>query len=128
MGEQTVYKKNTKEFEQYEALTKHQLLKENISEEYLTTYAQYKDYYALAFDLNNYFIEILELMETVYLDLVQNNKSLIATLNQEIKDLSKKESQLILFAFLLQLIIFSIIQFFEISSVITDVKKKKEKK
>ena len=64
----------------------------------------------------------------MYLDLVQNNKSLIATLNQEIKDLSKKESQLILFAFLLQLIIFSIIQFFEISSVIKDTKKKKEKK
>ena len=74
------------------------------------------------------FIEILELLETVYLDIMGSNKSDIETLNQEIKNLSKKESQLILFAFLLQLIIFSIIQFFEISSVIKDTKKKKEKK
>ena len=67
-------------------------------------------------------------MEIVYLDMVEMNKSDMQSFNQEIKDLSKKESQLILSAFVLQLIIFLIIQFFEISSVASETTRKAKPK
>ena len=47
--------------------------------------------------------------------------------HREIIDLSKKESELIYTAFFLQLIIFFIIQFFEISSVTSEINNKKKK-
>ena len=94
----------------------------------IETYDKYEDYYELAHDLNMYAIQMLELLETMYLDLTQHNKPEIATLNQTIKNHSKTESQLILFAFFLQLIIFIIIQFFEISSVVRGTVQKRRNK
>ena len=41
----------------------------------------------------------------------------LKVINEEIIDLSNKEKNIILLAFLLQLLVFIIIQFFEISSV-----------
>ena len=122
------FKENTKEFEQYEALTKYELLKESRSEEYIDSYIKYEDYYDLAYDLNLWFINYLELIETMFLDYEQWNKLDMANLNKEIINLSKNESLLILFAFFLQLIIFCIIQFFEISAVVVESYKKGRKK
>ena len=122
------FKENTKEFEQYEALTKYELLKESKSEEYIDSYIKYEDYYDQAYDSNLWFINYLELIEIMFLDFGQMNKSDMAILNKEIINLSKNESKLILFAFFLQLIIFCIIQFFEISSVVVESHKKGRKK
>ena len=119
------FKKNTKDFEQYEAPTKYDLLKESGSVE---TYNKYKDYYLFAWDLNNWAIELLRLLEIIYLDVMEMQKSEMKNFNQEIIKLSKRESQLILSAFVLQLIIFFVIQFFEISSVAAETFKKSKQK
>ena len=67
-------------------------------------------------------------MEIVYLDLMESQKLEMKNFNQEIINLSKNESRMIFFAFILQLIIFIIIQFFEISSVTAEtIKRVKEK-
>ena len=76
------FRENTKEFEQYEVLTKYELLKESGSEEDIDSYNKYEDYYDQAHDLNRWFITFLELMDTMYLDLEQWNKSDMAILNQ----------------------------------------------
>ena len=99
------YKKETKAYEQYEAPTKYDLIRESESEEYVDAYEKYSDYYELAWEINIWFIDLLRLMEIVYLDMVEMNKSDMQNFNQEIIVLSKKESQLILSAFVLQLII-----------------------
>ena len=91
-------------------------------------YEKYNDHYKLAWEINIWFIDLLRLMEIVYLDMVEMNKLDMQNFNQEIKDLSKKESQLILSAFVLQLIIFLIIQFFEISSVALETTRKAKPK
>ena len=122
------YKKETKAYEQYEAPTKYDLIRESESEEYVDAYEKYNDYYKLAWEINIWFIDLLRLMEIVYLDMVEMNKSDMQNFNQEIKVLSKQESQLILSAFVLQLIIFLIIQFFEISSVALETTRKAKPK
>ena len=50
----------------------------------------------------------------------------LETINKEIIDLSNKEKSIILVAFFLQLLVFIIIQFFEISSVRIALKRKKK--
>ena len=67
-------------------------------------------------------------MEIVYLDLMKSQKLEMKNFNQEIINLSKNESRIIFLAFILQLIIFIIIQFFEISSVTAEALKKVKKK
>ena len=88
----------------------------------------YLDLYNFAWDLNLWFIDLLKLMEIVYLDLMEDQKLGMKNFNQEIINLSKYEANLILLAFLLQFIIFIIIQFFEISSVVIESSKKRKKK
>ena len=51
----------------------------------------------------------------------------INSLKLEIKEISKKESQTILFAFLIQILIFFIIQFFEFGFDFSQLTKKKGK-
>jgi hypothetical protein len=123
------FKKNTKDFEQYVAPTKSDLLKDSeYSQENINLGAKYKDYHDFAWEINVWFIDLLELMEIVYLDLMEIQKSDMKIFNQEIINLSKNESRMILLAFIFQLIIFIIIQFFEISSVTAEtIKRVKEK-
>ena len=78
-------------------------------------------------------IYLWEDLETIYSYLLRYmNGSLITgdenleIINEEIIDLSKKEKNIILVAFLLQLFVFIIIQFFEISSVRIALKRKKK--
>lgn len=78
-------------------------------------------------------IYLWEDLETIYSYLLRYmNGSLITAdenleiINEEIIDLSKKEKNIILVAFLLQLFVFIIIQFFEISSVRIALKRKKK--
>jgi len=123
------FKKNTKDFEQYTALSKSYLLKDTeYSQESINLGAKYKDYYNFAWEINLWFIDLLKLMEIVYLDLMESQKLEMKNFNQEIINLSKNESRMIFFAFILQLIIFIIIQFFEISSVTAEFSKKVKKK
>ena len=61
------------------------------------------------------FLSISANLEGIFATIYATNSE---RLNQEIIDLSNKEKNLIFSAFLIQLIIFFIIQFFEISSVI----------
>ena len=123
------FKKNTKDFEQYTALSKSYLLKDTeYSQESINLGAKYKDYYNFAWEINLWFIDLLKLMEIVYLDLMESQKLEMENFNQEIINLSKNESRMILLAFIFQLIIFIIIQFFEISSVTAEtIKRVKEK-
>ena len=123
------FKKNTKDFEQYTALSKSYLLKDTeYSQESINLGAKYRDYYNFAWEINLWFIDLLKLMEIVYLDLMKSQKLEMKNFNQEIINLSKNESRIIFLAFILQLIIFIIIQFFEISSVTAEALKKVKKK
>ena len=78
-------------------------------------------------------IYLWEDLETIFSYLLRYmNGSLITVdetleiINEEIIDLSKKEKNIILVAFLLQLLVFIIIQFFEISSVRIALKRKQK--
>ena len=75
-----------------------------------------------------WFVDLLKLMEIVYLDLMESQKLEMENFNQEIINLSKNESRMIFLAFIFQLIIFIIIQFFEISSVTSELAKKMKQK
>ena len=123
------FKKNTKDFEQYTALSKSYLLKDTeYSQESINLGAKYRDYYNFAWEINLWFIDLLKLMEIVYLDLMKSQKLEMKNFNQEIINLSKNESRIIFLAFIFQLIIFIIIQFFEISSITSENTQKRKRK
>ena len=123
------FKKNTKDFEQYTALSKSDLLKDTeYSQESINLGAKYEDYFNFAWEINMWFVDLLKLMEIVYLDLMESQKLEMENFNQEIINLSKNESRMIFLAFIFQLIIFIIIQFFEISSVTSELAKKMKQK
>jgi|TARA_Y100000294_G_C8554547_1_gene336649 hypothetical protein len=121
-------KKNTNEFEKYEVLTKYDLLRESGSLEVPEDSKNYEDLYNFAWEVHEWGLTFFEAMEMMVLDLEAINETEMKELHKEISSLSEDESQLILFAFLLQLIIFIIIQFFEISSVFRDAHTKGTKK
>ena len=56
-------------------------------------------------------------MEIYTIDIASLEQESIKDLNKEILELSNKESKIIIFAFIFQLMVFFIIQFFEISSI-----------
>ena len=123
------FKKNTKDFEQYIAPSKSDLL--NISEyskDNIDMGEKYQDYYNFAWDLNIWAIDLIELLERVYLQLITIQKIEMKNLNEEIINLSKNESRIIFLAFIFQLIIFIIIQFFEISSLTAENTLKRKQK
>ena len=64
-------------------------------------------------DLDNLFY----LLEIYLTDTALNSQAIINDYNEEIIKLSKKENNIIIIAFFLQLIIFCIIQYFEINSI-----------
>jgi len=113
-------KKDTEDFEQYQFVSKTDLLKDTASNESSMSFEKYIDYWNIAWELNLWFLDLLELMEKTYVQAIEIQKIQIKELNDDIIELSKRESRFILFAFFLQLIIFIIIQFFEISSVRSD--------
>lgn len=125
------FKNNTKELEQFESLTKNELLNdkmkraenEQILASELEVLEKHEEYYDFAWSLNNWSQDFMQLWENIYNDMMHQNKSDMRDLGKKITELSAYESQLIFLAFLLQLIIFIIIQFFEISSVIRREKK-----
>ena len=115
-------KKNSNEFERYEPVSKYDLLRESESLE--TSEAKnYKDLYDFAWELHIWAIDLIKMMETFVIDAEIFGKEEMKDLNEDISNLSKNESLLILSAFLLQLLIFVIIQFFEISSVTREAKR-----
>ncbi len=84
---------------------------------------EYNNYRKLLYDLNELFIFLIRLVsQSIIITDLQ-----LKEINKEIINLSNKEKNIILSAFLLQLFIFIIIQFFEISSVNLTLKKRKFK-
>ena len=71
-------------------------------------------------EVQNFFKEFKKffyLMEIYTIDIASLEQESIKDLNKEILELSNKESKIIIFAFIFQLMVFFIIQFFEISSI-----------
>ena len=83
---------------------------------------EYNEVIYLWQDLEALFGYLLRYMNASLIYVDENLK----TINEQIVDLSNKEKNIILVAFFLQLIVFIIIQFFEISSVRISLKKKKK--
>jgi hypothetical protein len=61
--------------------------------------------------------DLFYLFEIYFTDIALNSQAIINDYNEEIIKLSKKENNIIIIAFILQLIIFCIIQYFEINSI-----------
>lgn len=76
----------------------------------------YKDYLKLL-NFHNDLIIIFGVMNEFFEYLSLKNKENISALNESIVYYSRIESQIIIFTFLFQFIVFTIIQFFEISSI-----------
>ena len=83
---------------------------------------EYNEVIYLWQDLEALFGYLLRYMNASLIYVDENLK----TINEQIVDLSNKEKNIILVAFLLQLLVFIIIQFFEISSVRIALKRKKK--
>ena len=84
----------------------------------------YKDY-KTAMDFNYVLIDLLKETGSIFRGMESDYVDEIKKLNSEISKLSDLEKNIILFAFILQFIIFFIVQFFEISSVNREINKKK---
>ena len=84
---------------------------------------EFNDYKIMLHDLEELFTFLIRLLSQ---SLIVNDLGL-EEINEKIINLSNKEKNIILAAFLLQLLIFVIIQFFEISSVNLTLKKRKFK-
>ena len=76
-------------------------------------YIDYHEMKEFTEDLDNLFY----LLEIYLTDTALNSQAIINDYNEEIIKLSKKENNIIIIAFFLQLIIFCIIQYFEINSI-----------
>ena len=76
-------------------------------------YIDYHDLKEFTEDLDNLFY----LLEIYLTDTALNSQAIINDYNEEIIKLSKRENNIIIIAFILQLIIFCIIQYFEINSI-----------
>jgi len=84
----------------------------------------YKDY-KTAMDLNYATMDLLKTIGFIFGSLESTYIDEIKKLNSEISKLSDLEKNIIFIAFILQFIIFFIVQFFEISSVSREINKKK---
>ena len=84
----------------------------------------YKDY-KTAMDLNYAAMDLLKTIGFIFRSLESTYIDEIKKLNSEISKLSDLEKNIIFIAFILQFIIFFIVQFFEISSVSREINKKK---
>ncbi len=84
----------------------------------------YKDY-KTAMDFNYVLIDLLKETGSIFRGMESDYVDEIKKLNSEISKLSDLEKNIIFIAFILQFIIFFIVQFFEISSVSREINKKK---
>jgi len=69
------------------------------------------------------FDELFGSMEILFIDQASTVQAIIDIYNDEIIKLSKRENKIIIVAFIFQLLIFFIIQFFEIASIQNEIKK-----
>ena len=76
----------------------------------------YNDYYEMR-EFGEKLDNLFYLLEIYFTDISSNSQALINDYNEEIIKLSKRENNIIIIAFFLQLIIFCIIQYFEINSI-----------
>jgi len=76
----------------------------------------YNDYYEMR-EFGEKLDNLFYLLEIYFTDISSNSQAIINDYNKEIIKLSKRENNIIIIAFFLQLIIFCIIQYFEINSI-----------
>lgn len=76
----------------------------------------YKDYVKMN-DIIPHLLNIVSIMQKYYDAQALASAKLTSQLNNEIIDLSRLESQVIIFAFIFQFIVFLIIQYFEVTSI-----------
>ena len=76
----------------------------------------YIDYYEMR-EFGEKLDNLFYLLEIYFTDISSNSQAIINDYNKEIIKLSKRENNIIIIAFFLQLIIFCIIQYFEINSI-----------
>jgi hypothetical protein len=83
----------------------------------------YKSYYIKLYEINDFMFEYLSIFREILSDWSISNKSYNIENYKEVERLSNLEKQIIIIAFILQIIIFFVTQFFEISFA-TKIKKK----
>ena len=92
-------------------------------EEFIDTnnpiYLDYKNFFK-AMDV---FDDLFFSFEVLATDQASTVQGIIDFLNDEIIKLSKRENQIIIIAFIFQLLIFLIIQFFEVASIQNEIRK-----
>ncbi len=84
---------------------------------------KYKDYYDFALDFEDFSVKTLKMVKSIITEFKHYHDQQIAYSSNLIKKYSKNESRSIFIAFIFQLLIFIVIQFFEISATSLEVKK-----
>ena len=83
----------------------------------------YLDYLEM-FEIYKHFIDYANLLEELFLDIKLMYEEILQESNKDLIRYSNNERNIIIFAFIFQIIIFSIIQIFEITSLQREMKKK----
>ena len=119
-------KKNLAPYDQFKIVDPKNFFKDQQSKEYVKLMKKYETF-SKHMDDNIYFIkDYAQLIEILMIDMKNFLDQILINNTNEIKKLSNLESKLIFFAFVLQLFIFLITQFFEISAVNREEKDKKQ--
>ena len=84
---------------------------------------KYKDYYDFALDFEDFSVKTWKMVKSIITEFKHYHDQQIAYSSNLIKKYSKNESRSIFIAFIFQLLIFIVIQFFEISATSLEVKK-----
>jgi len=84
---------------------------------------KYKDYYDFALDFEDFSVKTWKMVKSIITEFKHYHDQQIAYSSNLIKKYSKNESRSIFIAFIFQLLIFIVIQFFEISVTSLEVKK-----
>ena len=119
-------KKKIAPYDQFEIVDPKNFFKNQQSKEYVKLMEKYETF-SKHMDDSIYFVkDYIQLIEILMVDIKKWVDQMLITNTNEIKKLSNLESKLIFFAFVLQLFIFLITQFFEISAVNREEEDKKQ--
>ncbi len=119
-------KKNIAPYDQFEIVDPKNFFKNQQPKEYVKLMKRYETF-SKHMDDSIYFVkDYIQLWEILMVEVKKQTDQILITNTNEIKKLSNLESKLIFFAFVLQLFIFLITQFFEISAVNREEEDKKQ--
>lgn len=118
-------KKNIAPYDQFEIVDPKNFFKNQQSKEYVKLMEKYETFSKHMDDITYFINDYIQLIEILMVDIKKWIDQILITNTNEIKKLSNLESKLIFFAFMLQLFIFLITQFFEISTLNREAEDKK---